>query len=213
MAYNQFTIDDVKQKLGVRVHEATDLFAAVPPAAPGAWLTDLLKDSVPLALAISTEKARSELIIAPVLLEVRRRRGGAVSLFSGTEFDVDAERGLTGFCDWLLARSPEQLTVEAPVVAIVEAKNENIRQGVAQCLAELVAAREFNARRSRPVGAVHGAVTTGDLWRFMRLRGDLAEVDLSQFHIQSLDRILGVLLAMVAEEATAPPLPEPGAVQ
>lgn len=199
MAYNQFTLDDVKQKLGVSVRETVDLYAAVPPVEPSAALVEQLRENVPLALAIGTEKARSEFIIAPVVLEVRRRRGGAVSLFSGTEFTVDASKGLVGFCDWLLARSPEQLTVEAPVVAIVEARNENIRAGIAQCLAELVAARTFNASRGHPMSVVHGAVTTGDLWRFLRLRDDGAEVDLSQHHIQHVDRILGVLLAMTAE--------------
>ncbi len=199
MAYIDFTLDDVKQKLGVSVRETVDLYAAVPPVEPSAALVEQLRENVPLALAIGTEKARSEFIIAPVLLEVRRRRGGAVSLFSGTEFSVDASKGLVGFCDWLLARSPEQLTVEAPVVAIVEAKNENIRAGIAQCLAELVAARTFNAHRGHPMPVVHGAVTTGDLWRFLRLQDDGAEVDLSQHHIQHVDRILGVLLAMTAE--------------
>jgi hypothetical protein len=198
MAYNQFTLDDVKQKLGVTTREAPELFAGIPPATPSPWLVDHLHDTVPLALAISTEKARSEFIIAPILLEVRKRREGTISLFSGTEFNVDEAKGLTGFCDWILGRSPEQLTVEAPVVAIVEAKNENIRQGIAQCLAELVAAREFNARRGSVGHELYGAVTTGDLWRFMRLRDSVAEVDLSQFHIQNLDRILGVLLFMTA---------------
>ena len=198
MAYNQFTLDDVKQKLGVAVRETVDLYAAVPPVAPSAALVEQLRENVPLALAIGTEKARSEFIIAPVLLEVRRRRAGAVSLFSGTEFTVDPARGLVGFCDWLLARSPEQLTVEAPVVAVVEAKNENMRAGIAQCLAELVAARAFNAGRKHPVPVVHGAVTTGDLWRFLRLDDAGAEVDLSQHPIQHVDRILGVLLAMTA---------------
>ena len=198
MAYNQFTLDDIKQKLGVTVREVNDLFATVPAAEPSAALVEQLRETVPLALAVATEKARSEFIIAPVLLEVRRRRAGVVSLFSGTEFTVDASKGLVGFCDWLLGRTPEQLTVEAPVVAIVEAKNENIRQGVAQCLAELVAARTFNETRGHSVEKVYGAVTTGDLWRFLQLSDKGAEVDLSQYHIQNLDRILGVLLAMTA---------------
>ncbi len=199
MAYNQFSLQDVKERLGVSIREVPDLFGVFPSATPDAWLIDLLRDSLPLALAISTEKARSELIIAPVLLEVRRRSAGAVSLFSGTEFDVDPARGLTGFCDWILGRSPGQLSIEAPVVAIVEAKNENIRQGVAQCIAELVAAREFNVRRGSPVPVVYGAVTTGDLWRFLKLEEDVATVDLSLLHIDHLDRILGVLLGMVAK--------------
>jgi hypothetical protein len=198
MAYSDFTLDDVKRKLGVTVREAPELFVDIPPATPSNWLIDHLRETVPLALAIGTEKARSEFIVAPILLEVRRRGEGAVSLFSGTEFNVDPAKGLAGFCDWILGRSPEQLVVEAPVVAIVEAKNENIRQGIAQCLAELVAAREFNSRRESVRTVLHGAVTTGELWRFMRLSGSVAEIDLSQFHVQRLDQILGVLLAITA---------------
>lgn len=198
MAYNQFTLDDVKHKLGVTVREKVDLFADVPPAAPSSALVEQLRETVPLALAIATEKARSEFIIAPILLEMLRQRRGQISLFSGTELNVDEAKGLTGFCDWLIGRSPEQLTVEAPILAIVEAKNENIRLGIPQCLAELVAAREFNARRGAASAMVYGAVTTGDLWRFLRLKGDIADIDLSQLHIQSLDKILGVLLAMTA---------------
>src|SRR5947209_6412995 len=132
MAYDDFTLDDVKQKLGLSVREAEGIFADVPPSAPSAWLEEALRDGAPLALAVSTEKARSEWIIAPILLEVRRRRRGEVSLFSGASFNVDDARGLMGFCDWIIARSPEQLTIEAPVVAIVEAKNEDFRRGIPQ---------------------------------------------------------------------------------
>lgn len=196
MAYDQFTLDDVKQKLGLSRREVEGLFADVPPAAPSAWLEETLREGASVALAVSTEKARSEWIIAPILLEVRRQRRGELSLFSGTEFNVDESRGLVGFCDWLVARSPEQLAIEAPVVALVEAKNENFRLGVPQCLAEMYAARLFNERRGHPRPAVHGAVTTGNVWRFLRLRGDVAEVDRSEYYLREVDRVLGVLLAM-----------------
>lgn len=198
MAYNQFTLDDVKQKLGLSVHEEEGLFAAIPPAKPSAWLEEALREGVALALAVSTEKARSEWIIAPILLEVRRQRRGELSLFSGTELDVDAARGLTGFTDWLVSRSPEQLSIEAPVVAIVEAKNENFRLGVPQCIAEMYAAQLFNDQRGRPRDVIYGVVTTGNVWRFLRLRGEVADVDLTELYLQQLDRVLGVLLAMTA---------------
>ncbi len=198
MVYNNFTLDDVKQKLGLSLREVEGLFADVPPAVPSAWLEETLREGASVALAVSTEKARSEWIIAPILLEVRRQRRGQLSLFSGTEFNVDEARGLVGFCDWLVARSPEQLAIEAPVVALVEAKNENFRLGVPQCLAEMYAARLFNERRGHPQPVVHGAVTTGNVWRFLRLRGDVAEVDRSEYYLREVDRVLGVLLAMTA---------------
>jgi hypothetical protein len=196
MPYQDFTLEDVKHKLGLSVVEAEGIFADVPPSAPSAWLTEALSDGAPLALAVSTEKARSEWIIAPILLEVRRRRRGDISLFSGASFNVDDARGLTGFCDWIIAHSSEQLIIEAPVIAIVEAKNEDFRRGVPQCLSEMYAAQLFNERRGSPREVTHGVVTTGNVWRFLRLRGTVAEVDMTELHMHQIDRVLGVLLSM-----------------
>lgn len=74
------------------------------------------------------------MIISPVLLEVRRQAHGRISLFSGTEFNVDDEKGLVGYCDYILSRSREQLTINAPIILITEAKNENIKAGLGQCI-------------------------------------------------------------------------------
>ena len=76
-----------------------------------------------------------------MLLELRRIFDRKISFFSGIEFNIDKERGLNGFCDFLISCSPEQLFVKAPVIAIVEAKNENIMSGIGQCIAEMVAAQ------------------------------------------------------------------------
>jgi hypothetical protein len=97
-----------------------------------------------MALAVGTEKARAELLIAPILLEVHGQLQQRFSLFSGIEFNVDVERGLWGVCDYLLSLSPIQLTIEAPAVAVVEAKNENIKQDINQCVAD--------DRQRRPCG-------------------------------------------------------------
>lgn len=198
MAYQDFTLDDVKHKLGLTVRESEGLFTDVAPCAPSAWLEETLREGAPLALAVSTEKARSEWIIAPILLEVRRRRRGELSLFSGASFNVDDTRGLSGFCDWLIARSPEQLAIEAPVVAIVEAKNEDFRRGIPQCISEMFAAQLFNERRGTARPLTHGVVTTGNVWRFLRLGGAVVEIDMTELHMHQLDRVLGVLLAMTA---------------
>ncbi len=189
MAYDTFTLDQLKRDFGLTVIETTDAFADVAPVTVSAQLREALADGAPLALAISTEKARSEMIIAPVLMEVRRQLKGTIGLFSGTDFTVDAARGLSGFCDFLLSQSPEQLTIEAPVLANVEAKNENMRAGISQCLAELVAAQMFNDGRGRPHTPVHGAVTTGSNWLFLRLEGQRASVDLTEYYLSDVGRI------------------------
>jgi hypothetical protein len=204
MAYDAFTLEQLKRDFALVVVEATEVFARVPPVAVSAHLRDTLAEGAPLAFAISTEKARSELIIAPVLMEVRRQRRGATSLFSGTEFTVDPARGLSGFCDFLLSRSPEQLAIEAPVVAIVEAKKEDVRAGVPQCIAEMVAAQIFNGAHDRPGEHVYGAVTTGSSWLFMRLEGQEVTIDLSEYFLRDLERIVGILVAMTSEGGLVP---------
>lgn len=201
MSYNQFTIEDVKQKLGLSIREEVRIFADVERVPVSNMLRAYLDEAAPLALAFSTEKARSEMMIAPILVEVRKQRNGEIGLFSGADFNVDAERGLTGYCDFLLSMSREQLTIEAPVVAVVEAKNENLRLGTPQCLAEMVAAQIFNEQRGSTLPVVYGAVTTGNIWRFLRLRGNIADVDLAEYHIHDVEKIVGVLVQMVRGQA------------
>jgi hypothetical protein len=197
MPYSSFSIDEVKSSFHLRLDEGEDLFAAVPALAISDLLRITLIENVPLALAISTEKARSELIIAPVLLEVRRQAGGPVSLFSGIDFDVDASRGLNGTCDFLLSRSPEQLIVEAPVVAVVEAKNDNIKSGIGQCIAIMIAFTLFNQQKGQDVPVVYGVVTTGSAWKFLQLSGELVSVDRGEYYISDVSRVVGVLVHMV----------------
>ncbi len=172
MAYNEFTLDATIQQFGLRLTEDMGYFARRHVAPISDLLQQTLLENIPLALAIGTEKARSELIIMPVLLEARRQSQGDVSLFSGVEFNVDIDRGLRGVCDFLFSLSALQSTVQAPVIAVVEAKNDNIKPGLGQCVAEMLAAQTFNERRGNPLPAVYGVVTTGSDWRFLRLQGD-----------------------------------------
>lgn len=197
MSFKDFSLPDVIARLGLQVTER-NLFADTPPRPPSPWLTSILDETLSLALSLGNEKARSELLIAPVLVEVRRLCQHRVSLFSGVELNVDDARGLVGVCDFLLSRSPEQLLLRAPVLAVVQAKQENIKGGLGQCAAEMVAAQVFNAREGTGVAAVHGAVTTGDMWRFLRLEGAALTIDTEQYPIARVERVLGVLMAIVA---------------
>ena len=199
MAYNEFTLPGLKRLFGLQVEQRKDLFAYAPPAPISAWLRETLDYQLPLALEISTEKARSELIIMPVLVETRRQLQDRVSLFSGVEFNVDAESGLKGVCDYLLSLSPLQLAVEAPVVAIAEAKNENVPRGIAQCLAEMVAAQQFNREQENIIPTVFGVVTTGSLWKFMRLSASHVLVDETEYHISQPEKIVGIFVEIVRE--------------
>lgn len=122
-----------------------------------------------------------------------------MSLFSGVDFTVDTEVGLFGVCDYLFSLTPLQLIVQAPVVMIVEAENDNIKNGMGQCMAEMLAAQRFNERRGLSLPFVYGVVTSGSAWKFMSLREATVTVDEAEYHIKQFDTILGILVFMIRE--------------
>jgi len=198
MSYTEFSIVDLKTKFQLEFIENQELFPQPADYDVSQELRALLKEFVPLALAIDTEKARSELIVAPLLAKLKLGLAN-VSLFSGIEFNIDREQGLTGRCDFILSRSNEQYQLDAPVVMVVEAKNDNIKSGIPQCGAEMVAALRFNLDKNNPIEAVYGCITTGSLWHFLKLRDKTFYIDTSEYHIQFLERIMGILAAILTE--------------
>ncbi|BAY11742.1 hypothetical protein [Calothrix sp. NIES-2098] len=199
MAYSDFKLSEVIDSFGLIIHESSQLFASTPEQECSDLLSTILAENVDLAVAISSEKARSEMIISPILLEVRRKFNYQISLFSGVDFTVDSQRGLNGFCDFILSLSSEQLLVRSPVVVLVESKNENLRSGLAQCIAEMVAAQLFNEKNQNQIKAVYGAVTIGTIWQFLKLEGNIISIDLSEYYIKDIKKILGILYSAIAE--------------
>ena len=198
MPYNQFTIDSVGAALGVSIKDRTGLFVDISPVTYSDFLKQALQEYSPVALAIGTEKSRSEFIIAPILFELKRQFGEQISLFSGREFNVDIAHGLTGYCDFLISQSSEQLFIQAPVITVVEAKNDNIKSGLGQCVAEMVAAQRFNQQRENLIPSVYGVITTGSIWQFLRLQGMTVEIDLTEYFLNDVGKILGILKHCVA---------------
>lgn len=193
MSYSQFSIELIKTSFGITISELFGIFSDIPEVEYSDFLAQTLREYVPLALSIDTEKARSEFIVAPILFEIKKQSPEPISLFSGKEFNVDIEKGLTGFCDFLISRSPEQLLIEAPVFAVVEAKNDNIQSGLGQCMAEMLAAQMFNERKGNEIKTIYGAVTTGSIWKFMKLEGQVMEIDLNEYFLNNVGKIIGIL--------------------
>jgi hypothetical protein len=193
MSYSEFTLESVQTAFDLTITERTNLLDDTPLAESSEFLKELLREFAPLALAMNTEKARSELIIAPILVEVRKRYLDRASLFSGVELNIDRDSGLNGICDFLLSRSPSQLMLKAPVVIVVEAKKENINGALGQCIAEMWAAKLFNQQHENDISVIYGAATTGNDWKFLRLSDRLVEIDLTEYQLTNIDKILGIL--------------------
>ncbi|NES23879.1 MAG: hypothetical protein F6K41_34430 [Symploca sp. SIO3E6] len=198
MAYRDFkTISKAKASFELDL-SLIDLFPQVELIEPSAYLKTTLKRNLKIAFDNDTEKARSELIIAPLLIELRELFNCKVSLFSGREFNVDATQGLNGFCDYIVSASEFTLEIEAPVITIVEAKNESTNAGLGQCIAEMVAAQRFNQARGKTIPHIYGVVTTGRVWRFLKLSAQTVAIDNEELVIEneddsSISKILAIL--------------------
>ena len=201
MAYSNFTLESARTAFQLETVESIDLFAEIEPIPVSSDFTAALWKKVALAVAIGTEKARSELIITDVLLQLREHFNDRISLFSGIDFNVDAENDLTGVCDFLISLSPEQFFVEAPVIALVEAKNADVKLGLGQCVAEMIAAQRFNAEKENNIPHIYGTTTSGTNWIFLKLAGQELHIDMSIYTIVQCDKILGILSSMVEQKA------------
>lgn len=198
MAYSQFTtIRKTKDAFGLTVHEGGRFLPAIEAIAPSAHLSETLAETLPIVSSSGSEKARSEGIIYPVLLEVRRILDRKVSLFSGEDFTVDESVGLNGICDFLFSHSREVLEIEAPVLVIVEAKKTDLKTGFGQCIAEMVAAQRFNQASQQPMPVLYGSVSNGIQWQFLKLEGQTVTIDLTVYPLPPVDVILSMLTWMM----------------
>ncbi len=196
MSFQNFSFPQVQHDLGLTVDEA-DLFSHVHGVKLREEFAAALTEGTTLALAVNTEKAKSEFIIAPLLLELRRSLGDRFGLFSGIELAVDPGRGLNGVCDFIITKSPRQFILSAPLIAIVEAKNDNLRSGLGQCIAAMYASQLFNQQSSAPVEMVYGVVTTGSAWKFLHLQQAVVTIDVKEYYIDNADKILGILTYVI----------------
>ncbi len=201
MAYGEFTFQKLEAELDLTIEES-DLYSAVQPVEISNPFSEVLKENVPLALSINTEKARSELIIAPVLVELRKTLEHGISLFSGVEFNVDPQKGLNGVCDFIISASSMQILITAPIINIVEAKNENIKSGIPQCVAEMYAAQLFNKGKGTDMPYIYGVVTTGSSWKFMQLESNRIIVDSLEYFIRHYGKPINYAVYFVAVQIT-----------
>lgn len=194
--YGDFQLDTVIKLFDLKI-TVGKIFEQAPKITPDPWLQTVLEKG--LKLPIGSEKARSEFIVSPILLALRDLSQEQISIYSGMRFDVEPDKGLRGFCDFIITKSPPLPIVQAPVVMLVEAKKHDIEENLGQCTAEMVAAQIFNRREQSAIKIVYGCVTSGTEWQFLQLAEDnVLLVDKSILYLNELSDILGKLKAMVS---------------
>jgi hypothetical protein len=195
MPYADFTLESVEKALGLTIQPG-DLFPGVTPLAVPDWLQEILARGRSLAAMVS-EKARSEFVVTPILLAVKEFAVGDLAIFSGQRLDVEPARGLTGECDYILARTTPLPRLRAPLITVLEAKKGDIELGLGQCVAQMVGAQLFNERSDSTIDTIFGCVTTGTIWQFLRLQQTTVVMDRTQLFLDNLGGILAALRAIV----------------
>jgi len=188
MAYKDFTFDDLEERFGL-VNRSRSLFPALSPIQPSSKLREALAEA--RQLPVRSEKSKSEMIVLPVLLELWRRNERFFTIYSGEQLNAASKQGLKGECDFILAKDVGAVAVNYPIMQLVEAKKHDIDAGLPQCAAQMLGAKIFNQKKKTGVEVIHGCVTTGDEWVFMRLEQELV-VDARKYYLSELETVLAV---------------------
>ena len=192
MEYSDFPLQDVVIEFGL-VEDRAKLFDNVETLEMSEWLKETFETGLDLGLFSSSEKARSEFIAAPILLELVRRNRGCLAVHSGKRFDVLPERGLNGECDFILSKGKISYTLRTPIFAMVEAKKNDIDVGVGQCAAQMVGAKIYNESEENGTDTIFGCSTTGEAWQFLKLENGTILLDDNRYYLDNVGQILGML--------------------
>ena len=167
---------------------SVNLFANVQPIEPSDWLKETLRRTE--SVLLTSEKAKSERVISPILTEVFESYRDRISFFSGEALNVRPEDDLAGECDFFFALHPPKLYIDAPIISLAESKNEDMQWGIAQCAAQMYGAKLYNEMEGKDIPFIYGCATDGIEWQFMKLENDVYYVDNKVF--TDLKEILGV---------------------
>lgn len=194
MAYTNFTLYDLRSRFGIR-DRVQPLFTEVVPLPISDWLRDTL--AMTQQMPLTSEKAKSELIVTPILVELRNRNNNFFTVYSGEVLNVDASQGLTGECDFILTKDTSAFAISAPIISVVEAKKDDLEQGVVQCAAQMVGIQRFNEKYGESVETIYGCTTTADNWQFLKLTGNQLIIDQDRYFISNLGMVLGVFQQII----------------
>ncbi|MEN8216453.1 MAG: hypothetical protein ABFS56_08765 [Pseudomonadota bacterium] len=192
MSYSKFTLTSVEKNFQLQ-ETMQNLFPTVKPLEISEWLHQTMEKGSYLAL--KSEKARSEMIIAPILLEMMDKNDRAISIFSGDNLDIDPEKGLNGECDFIISKVQQAYTIQAPILALV--KQNIVENNMGQCAAQMMGARLFNQSENQSLETIFGCVTNGEIWQFLKLENQTIFIDTKKYFLDNLGQILGVLQAII----------------
>jgi len=194
MAYSNFKLRQLKQQFQLE-EKGVKLFSEIKLLESSDWLKKTL--SLGLKMPLLSEKARSERIVSPILFELWQQNHESFGIFSGFNLEADIEKGLNGECDFIIAARADTYTVESPIFMLIEAKDNDIKLGIPQCIAQMLGARLYNQQDENEINVIYGCVTTGDDWQFLKLVNNTIYIDIERYYLDNVPQLLGILQSIV----------------
>lgn len=202
MVYGDFTSKTLKKHFDLQFIFKR-LFSAIKPIAPSQRLLENLE--IGQRAGFVTEKARSERLVTPILMELLNNNNMNFIIYSGMNLDIDSDKGLKGECDFILSHSNDPYAITAPVFSIVEAKKHDMEKGIIQCAAQLLGAQQLNEQEGVALnGPLYGCSTTGTEWNFLKLMNNELVIDIDRYHLSKPAQLLGILQHIVTVTRTEP---------
>jgi hypothetical protein len=193
MAYGDFSFEDIEQKFGIK-NKVRRLFDDFQPIMPSERLIEALE--MANELPVRSEKAKSETIVFPILIELRKLNNKFFTIYSGDNLNADEAQGLRGECDFILSKDIGSFSINFPILQIVEAKKNDLELGIPQCAAQLIGAKIFNERKGVFLDSIYGCVTTGNEWVFLKLETDIL-IDNRIYYLNEIGEILAVFQQII----------------
>jgi hypothetical protein len=138
----------------------------------------------------SSETARCEIVIFPILREIYKNYYQQTSFW--VQKNLSYNDKLSGNPDYIISKKSDlgKTMLEYPLLIIVEAKKNDFEQGWAECIAELIAAKNLN---NKPDFPIYGIVTDAKLWEFGKLLDTVFTNNIQGFIVTELPQLFGAL--------------------
>lgn len=179
-----FDIEDILADLGCQFDRANLVLPTIDLALDLRELQEQLSDGIQY-VSITSEQARREFLIAPVIRTVCRQTKQPVKV----EYPIAVSQWLKGTLDYYFRD-----------LLVIEAKRDNLENGFTQLAAELIALDQWTTS-DRPI--LYGAVTTGNDWRFGMFNRSTRCVtqDLKLYRVpEELGQLVSILVGLIRSE-------------
>ena len=184
----KFAAADILRELGVSLTKANLNLPLASLEQPQLRRLQDLKERLEegiMRVSLTSEAARREVLIAPILLEVAHITEANINI----EYPIEIDRYLRGDLDYYLQSQHN--------ILVVEAKQADLTRGFTQLAVELIALDRWIESDEQ---LIFGAVTTGDIWQFGSFDRQLRRVtqDLILYRVPTdLEMLISMLVKIL----------------